>query len=164
MIFYILITSVIGVFKTYSSVVAIIGTTGTIPTGSGGNINLKTIVFYIYDYIALAGQNSMMSFAAAALDYSLRHHPRVHGRPTSSWQTPCPLLEGGADNETNYQTNQSSRPHRLPHRFSLCHRRHLLAQPFLLHLGRTDRHHRNRQYQLRRVRRCHRFAPTQSID
>jgi multiple sugar transport system permease protein len=66
MIFYILITSVIGVFKTYSSVVAIIGTTGTISTGAAGNINLKTIVFYIYDYIQLAGLNGSMSLAAAA--------------------------------------------------------------------------------------------------
>lgn len=66
MIFYILITSVIGSFKTYSSVVAIIGREGMIASGQEGNINLKTIVFYIYDYISLAGQNNSMSFAAAA--------------------------------------------------------------------------------------------------
>ena len=66
MIFYILITSVIGGFKTYSSVVAIIGVTGVITTGATGTINLKTIVFYIYDYIALAGQDGLMSLASAA--------------------------------------------------------------------------------------------------
>ncbi|MDZ4196138.1 MAG: sugar ABC transporter permease [Candidatus Izemoplasmatales bacterium] len=66
MIFYILITSVIGGFKTYSSVVAIIGKEGIITTGAAGNINLKTIVFYIYDYIALASQDGLMSYASAA--------------------------------------------------------------------------------------------------
>ncbi len=65
-IFYILITSVIGSFKTYSSVVAIINKEGIITTGAQGMINLKTIVFYIYDYIGLAGQNGMMSYASAA--------------------------------------------------------------------------------------------------
>jgi multiple sugar transport system permease protein len=66
MIFYILITSVIGSFKTYSSVVAIIGTDGAIAAGAQGSINLKTIVFYIYEYIGKAGENGMMSYAAAA--------------------------------------------------------------------------------------------------
>lgn len=66
MIFYILITSVIGSFKTYSSVVAIIDSTGVIPTGANGSINLKTIVFYIYDYIGLAALDGMMSLASAA--------------------------------------------------------------------------------------------------
>ena len=66
MIFYILITSVIGSFKTYSSVVAIIGKDGMITSGASGNINLKTIVFYIYDYIGLAAQDGLMSYAAAA--------------------------------------------------------------------------------------------------
>ncbi len=66
MIFYILITSVIGAFKTYSSVVAIINRQGMITTGANGTINLKTIVFYIYDYIGLAGQDGMMSYASAA--------------------------------------------------------------------------------------------------
>lgn len=66
MIFYILITSVIGAFKTYSSVVAIINTQGIITTGANGSINLKTIVFYVYDYISLAGQDGMMSYASAA--------------------------------------------------------------------------------------------------
>lgn len=66
MILYILITSIIGAFKTYTSVVAIIGPTGTITAGAHGAVNLKTIVFYIYDYIGMAGQNGMMSLASAA--------------------------------------------------------------------------------------------------
>lgn len=66
MIFYILITSVIGSFKTYTSVVAIINRQGMITTGAHGTINLKTIVFYIYDYIGLAALDGMMSYAAAA--------------------------------------------------------------------------------------------------
>lgn len=68
MIFYILITSVIGAFKTYSSIVAIINPQGMITTGADGNINLKTIVFYVYDYLApnLIGQPGSVSYAAAA--------------------------------------------------------------------------------------------------
>ena len=66
MIFYILITSVIGSFKVYSSVVTIINREGLITTGSQGSINLKTIVFYIYDYIGGAALNGVMSYASAA--------------------------------------------------------------------------------------------------
>lgn len=66
MILYILITSIIGAFKTYTSVVAIIGPTGVIQTGIEGPVYLKTIVFYVYDYIEQAGQNGMMSLASAA--------------------------------------------------------------------------------------------------
>ncbi|MFH0766765.1 MAG: sugar ABC transporter permease [Bacillota bacterium] len=66
MIFYILITSVIGSFKTYASVVAIINREGMITTGAQGSINLKTIVFYIYDYIGGAALNGVMSYASAA--------------------------------------------------------------------------------------------------
>lgn len=66
MIFYILITSVIGSFKTYSSVVAIINREGLITTGAQGSINLKTIVFYIYDYIQGAALDGVMSYASAA--------------------------------------------------------------------------------------------------
>lgn len=63
MIFYILITSMIGAFKTYSQVVAIIGTTGKIEATS---INMKTIVFYIYDYLELTTLDGTLSYAAAA--------------------------------------------------------------------------------------------------
>ena len=66
MILYILITSVIGAFKTYTSVVAIIGPTGVITAGASGSVYLKTIVFYIYDYINMAGLDGMMSLASAA--------------------------------------------------------------------------------------------------
>ena len=65
MIFYILITSMIGAFKAYSSIVAIIGTTGTITSGAEP-INLKTIVFYIYDYLQFATTPGYLSYAAAA--------------------------------------------------------------------------------------------------
>lgn len=66
MIFYILITSVIGSFKTFTSVVAIINREGVITTGRDGVINLKTIVFHIYDYIGAAALDGMMSYASAA--------------------------------------------------------------------------------------------------
>lgn len=69
MIFYILITSVIGAFKTYTSIVAIVNPTGVIPNGADGSINLKTIVFFVYDYLGIArvgGDYSVISYAAAA--------------------------------------------------------------------------------------------------
>src|SRR5690554_1858243 len=66
MIFYILITSLIGSFKTYSSVVAIIGVTGRITSGATGPLDMRTIVFYIYDFLQNAGQPGNMSLAAAA--------------------------------------------------------------------------------------------------
>lgn len=66
MIFYILITSLIGSFKTYSSVVAIIGATGRITSGQHGPLDMRTIVFYIYDFLQNAGQPGNMSLAAAA--------------------------------------------------------------------------------------------------
>lgn len=59
-IFYIVITSVIGAFKTYSSVVAIFGSEGKPP---GADYHMKTIVFYIYDYFT---NPDNMPFAAAA--------------------------------------------------------------------------------------------------
>lgn len=59
MIFYIIVTSFIGAFKTYTSVVAIFGDVGQ---PDSANYTLKTIVFYIYDYI-YSGEN--LSLAAA---------------------------------------------------------------------------------------------------
>lgn len=59
-ILYVLITSVIGAFKTYSSVIAIFGNRGRPP---GADYHLKTIVFYIYDYFEYSGK---MPEAAAA--------------------------------------------------------------------------------------------------
>lgn len=59
-ILYIVITSVIGAFKTYNSVIAIFGNSGRPP---GADYHLKTIVFYIYDYFNYTGK---MPEAAAA--------------------------------------------------------------------------------------------------
>lgn len=59
-ILYIVITSVIGAFKTYSSVIAIFGNSGR---PAGAPYHLKTIVFYIYDYFNYTGK---MPEAAAA--------------------------------------------------------------------------------------------------
>lgn len=61
-IFYIVITSVIGSFKTYSSVIAIFGQKGG---PSGANYNLKTVVFFIYDFFA--NPNNMPQASAASI-------------------------------------------------------------------------------------------------
>lgn len=66
MIFYILITSLIGAFKTYSSVVAIIGKEGRITSGATGQIDMRTIVFYVYNFLENPGQPGNMSLAAAS--------------------------------------------------------------------------------------------------
>ena len=63
MIYYIVVTSVIGAFKTYSSVVAILGDTAQ---PSGANYNLKTIVFHIYDYI-YSGEDWSKAAAASII-------------------------------------------------------------------------------------------------
>jgi len=59
-ILYIVITSVIGGFKTYTSVIALFGQSGA---PRGATYNLKTIVFYIYDFFEVTGK---LSEAAAA--------------------------------------------------------------------------------------------------
>lgn len=51
-ILYITITSVIGAFKTYSSVIAIFNTSGK---PAGANFDLKTIVFYVYEFMSKPG-------------------------------------------------------------------------------------------------------------
>lgn len=63
-ILYIVITSVIGAFKTYTSVIAIFGNTGQPP---GANYNLKTIVFYIYDFFGTTGKFSQAAAASIIL-------------------------------------------------------------------------------------------------
>lgn len=63
-ILYIVITSVIGAFKTYSAVIAIFGNTGQPP---GANYNLKTIVFYIYDFFNTTGKFSEAAAASLIL-------------------------------------------------------------------------------------------------
>ena len=63
-ILYIVITSVIGAFKTYSSVIAIFGNAGQPP---GADYNLKTIVFYIYDFFDTTGKFSEAAAASIVL-------------------------------------------------------------------------------------------------
>ena len=63
-ILYIVITSVIGAFKTYSSVIAIFGNAGQPP---GATYNLKTIVFYIYDFFDTTGKFSEAAAASIVL-------------------------------------------------------------------------------------------------
>jgi len=63
MIFYIIVTSFIGAFKTYTSVVAVFGDEGQPPSA---NYTLKTIVFYIYDYI-YSGENLSLAAAGSIL-------------------------------------------------------------------------------------------------
>lgn len=64
MIFYIVITSIIGAFKTYTSVIAIFGDVGQ---PAGARFTLKTIVFYIYDYLDVATPGNMSLAAAASI-------------------------------------------------------------------------------------------------
>lgn len=64
MIFYIVITSVIGAFKAYSSVVAIFGDSARPP---GATYNLKTIVFYVYDYLNNAVPGNLSLAAASSI-------------------------------------------------------------------------------------------------
>jgi multiple sugar transport system permease protein len=59
-ILYVLITSFIGAFKEYTSVVGLIGGPGTSP----GSKNMYTVVYYIYDTI---GNNQVQYGAAAAV-------------------------------------------------------------------------------------------------
>lgn len=59
-ILYVMITSFIGSFKEYSSVVGLLGKSGT----STGSKNMYTIVYYIYDTIS---QNQVQRGAAAAV-------------------------------------------------------------------------------------------------
>jgi multiple sugar transport system permease protein len=60
MIFYILVTSVIGSFKIYNQIVALFGVTGR---PAGANYTMQSIVMYIYQYIDGGGNN--LSIAAA---------------------------------------------------------------------------------------------------
>jgi multiple sugar transport system permease protein len=59
-ILYVMITSFIGAFKEYTSVVGLIGRQGT----SDGSKNMYTVVYYIYDTI---GKNNVQYGAAAAV-------------------------------------------------------------------------------------------------
>ena len=67
MIFYIIVTSFIGAFKTYTSVVAIFGDVGQ---PDSANYTLKTIVFYIYDYI-YSGENLSLAAAGSIILFAI---------------------------------------------------------------------------------------------
>lgn len=64
MIFYITVTSVIGAFKIYNSIVALFGTTGAPP---GVNYNLQSIVMYIYQFIDGSNEGQLSVAAAGSL-------------------------------------------------------------------------------------------------
>lgn len=64
MIFYILVTSVIGAFKIYNSIVALFGVSGA---PSGVDYNLQSIVMYIYQFIDGSNAGSLSVAAAGSL-------------------------------------------------------------------------------------------------
>lgn len=64
MIFYILVTSVIGAFKIYNSIVALFGVSGA---PSGVDYNLQSIVMYIYQFIDGNNAGSLSVAAAGSL-------------------------------------------------------------------------------------------------
>ncbi|XMB71606.1 sugar ABC transporter permease [Mycoplasmatota bacterium WC30] len=64
MIFYILVTSVIGAFKIYNSIVALFGVSGA---PSGVDYNLQSIVMYIYQFIDGSSAGNLSVAAAGSL-------------------------------------------------------------------------------------------------
>ena len=64
MIFYILITSVIGAFKIYNSIVALFGVSGA---PAGVDYNLQSIVMYIYQFIDGSNAGNLSIAAAGSL-------------------------------------------------------------------------------------------------
>lgn len=64
MIFYILVTSVIGAFKIYNSIVALFGTSGA---PAGVDYNLQSIVMYIYQFIDGSNAGNLSVAAAGSL-------------------------------------------------------------------------------------------------
>ncbi len=64
MIFYILVTSVIGAFKIYNAIVALFGVTGQ---PSGVDYSLQSIVMYIYQFIDGSNAGNLSVAAAASL-------------------------------------------------------------------------------------------------
>jgi len=62
-ILYVMITSFIGAFKEYTSVVAIFGANGGSFDGSTGPTSMKTVAFYIYDQMS---STHTLQYAAAA--------------------------------------------------------------------------------------------------
>jgi multiple sugar transport system permease protein len=64
MIFYILVTSVIGAFKIYNSIVALFGVSGA---PAGVDYNLQSIVMYIYKFIDGSNAGNLSVAAAGSL-------------------------------------------------------------------------------------------------
>jgi len=64
MIFYILVTSVIGAFKIYNAIVALFGVSGA---PAGVDYNLQSIVMYIYQFIDGSNAGNLSVAAAASL-------------------------------------------------------------------------------------------------
>jgi len=64
MIFYILVTSVIGAFKIYNSIVALFGVSGA---PAGVDYNLQSIVMYIYQFIDGSNAGNLSVAAAGSL-------------------------------------------------------------------------------------------------
>jgi multiple sugar transport system permease protein len=64
MIFYILVTSVIGAFKIYNSIVALFGVSGA---PAGVDYNLQSIVMYIYQFIDGSSAGNLSVAAAGSL-------------------------------------------------------------------------------------------------
>lgn len=62
-ILYVMITSFIGAFKEYTSVVAIFGTNGGSFDGSTGPSSMQTVAFYIYEQMS---KTNTLQYAAAA--------------------------------------------------------------------------------------------------
>ncbi|MCF7924900.1 MAG: sugar ABC transporter permease [Candidatus Izimaplasma sp.] len=68
MIFYILVTSVIGAFKIYNHIVALFGVTGK---PEGVNFTMQSIVMYIYKYIDGGGNNLSIAAAGSLILFSI---------------------------------------------------------------------------------------------
>lgn len=64
MIFYILITSIIGAFKIYNSIVALFGVSGA---PAGANYTLQSIVMYIYQFVDGSNAGNLSVAAAGSL-------------------------------------------------------------------------------------------------
>ncbi|MFO7968596.1 MAG: carbohydrate ABC transporter permease [Bacillota bacterium] len=68
MIFYILVTSVIGAFKIYNHIVALFGVTGK---PDGVDFTMQSIVMYIYKYIDGGGNNLSIAAAGSLILFSI---------------------------------------------------------------------------------------------
>ena len=64
MIFYIMVTSIIGALKVYSSVITLINEAGEI---RGATYKMKTIVMYIYEYLNTRAPGNLSLAAASSV-------------------------------------------------------------------------------------------------